>query len=181
MISLGLLETNSIARGVEAGDAMLKAADVSLIRAGAVCPGKYTVVLSGEVAAVSSAMEVGRRAATEYLVDDLVIASLDPQVIRAISGGNPPGDLNAMGVMEYFSIAAAVTGADLAAKAADVQLMEVRLGIGIGGKSFVTLSGEVAAVQSAISAGIEPAKKKGLLVSACVIPSPRREIFESML
>ncbi|MEG2315070.1 MAG: BMC domain-containing protein, partial [Clostridia bacterium] len=42
MISLGLLETNSIARGVEAGDAMLKAAEVKLVKAGPVCPGKYT-------------------------------------------------------------------------------------------------------------------------------------------
>ena len=54
MISLGLLETNSIARGVEAGDAMLKAADVTLIKAGPVCPGKYTVLIYGEVAAVAS-------------------------------------------------------------------------------------------------------------------------------
>ncbi len=49
MISLGLLETNSIARGVIAGDAMLKAAEVTLLKAGAVCPGKYTVVIYGEV------------------------------------------------------------------------------------------------------------------------------------
>ena len=181
MISLGLLETNSIARGVEAGDFMLKAAEVTLIKAGPVCPGKYTVVIYGEVAAVSASMDAGRRAAGDSLVDDLVIASLDPQVIDAIGGGNVPCDLNAMGVMEFYSIAAAVVGADLAAKAADVRLMEVRLGLGIGGKSFVTLSGEVAAVQSAIDAGIKPASEKGLLVSTCVIPSPRHEIFESML
>ncbi len=61
MISLGLLETNSIARGIEAGDAMLKTAEVQLIRAGTVCPGKYTVLISGEVAAVASAMDVGKR------------------------------------------------------------------------------------------------------------------------
>ena len=56
MIALGLLETNSIARGVIAGDAMLKAAEVTLLRAGAVCPGKYTVVIYGEVAAVAAAV-----------------------------------------------------------------------------------------------------------------------------
>ena len=46
-----------------------------------------------------------------------------------------------MGVMEFYTIAAAVVAADLAAKAADVHLMEVRLGLGIGGKSYVTLCG----------------------------------------
>ena len=181
MISLGLLETNSIARGVEAGDGMLKAAEVTLLKAGPVCPGKYTVVIYGEVAAVSASMDVGKRIAGDSLVDDLTIANLDRQVIDAVGGGNAPCELNALGVMEFYSIASAVLGADLAAKAADVRLMEVRLGLGIGGKSFVTLCGEVAAVQAAIDAGIVPGKSKGLLVSTCVIPSPRREIFESML
>ena len=181
MISLGLLETNSIARGVEAGDAMLKAAEVTLLKAAPVCPGKYTVVICGEVAAVSASMDAGRRFAADSLVDDLTIASLDPQVVRAIGGGMPMSEVNAMGVMEFYSIAAAVVAADLAAKAADVQLMEVRLGLGIGGKSFVTLTGEVAAVQASIDAGIQQAKNKGLLVATCVIPSPRKEIFESML
>ena len=181
MISLGLLETNSIARGVIAGDAMLKAAEVTLLKAGAVCPGKYTVLICGEVAAVSASMDAGKVKAGEFLVDDLTIASLDPQVIQAIAGGNPPSRLNAMGVMEFYTIAAAVVAADLAAKAADVHLMEVRLGLGIGGKSYVTLCGEVAAVQAAIDAGTVPSRKNGTLVSTCVIPSPRHEIFESML
>ena len=135
MISLGLLETSSIARGVEAGDAMLKAADVRLLKAGPVCPGKYTVVISGEVAAVAAAMDAGKAQAGASLVDDLTIASLDPQVTAAIAGCVPPAVVTALGVMEFFSIAAAVVAADLAAKAADVNLLEVRLGLGIGGKS----------------------------------------------
>ena len=59
--------------------------------------------------------------------------------------------------------------------------MEVRLGLGVGGKSYVTLCGEVAAVQASIDAGTVPSKKEGTLVSTCVIPSPRHEIFEAML
>ena len=57
----------------------------------------------------------------------------------------------------------------------------MRLGLGIGGKSFVSLCGDVAAVQAAIDAGTKIAKEQGLLVSTCVIPSPRKEIFDSML
>ena len=181
MISLGLLETNSIARGVIAGDAMLKAAEVTLLKAGAVCPGKYTVVIYGEVAAVSAAMDAGKRYAGDYLVDDLTIASLDPQMVQAITGGHPPSEISAMGVMEFYTISAAVVAGDLAAKAAEVRLMEVRLGLGIGGKSYVTLCGEVAAVQAAIDAGTVPSRKDDTLVSTCVIPSPRHEIFEAML
>ncbi len=181
MIALGVLETNSIARGVEAGDAMLKTAAVTLEKAGPVCPGKYTVVISGEVAAVTAAMDAGRAQARDALVDDLTIASLDPQVLGAIAGCADVGPVASLGVMEFFSIAAAVVAADCAAKAANVRLIEVRLGLGIGGKSFVSLCGEVAAVQAAIDAGTQTAAAKGLLVSTCVIPAPRPEIFSSML
>lgn len=52
MIALGMVELNSIPKGIEAADAMLKAADVQLTAAHSVCAGKYIAVVSGEVAAV---------------------------------------------------------------------------------------------------------------------------------
>jgi len=51
-----MIETNSIPAGIEAGDAMLKAADVSLASAQPVCAGKYIVIVSGGVAAVEAAV-----------------------------------------------------------------------------------------------------------------------------
>ncbi len=181
MISLGLLELNSIARGIEAGDAMIKTADVRLLKAATVCPGKYIIIISGEVAAVAAAMAAGRSTAKEYLVDDLVIASLDSQVTSALNGCTVPPRIDALGVMEFFSIASSIVAADTAAKTAEVTILEVRLGLGIGGKSFVTLSGTVAAVQAAINAGVKEAAEKGMVVSTCVIPSPSPEIFQAMI
>lgn len=181
MISLGLLELNSIARGIEAGDAMIKTADVRLLKAATVCPGKYIIIISGEVAAVAAAMAAGRSTAKEYLVDDLVIASLDSQVTSALNGCTVPPRIDALGVMEFFSIASSIVAADTAAKTAEVTILEVRLGLGIGGKSFVTLSGIVSAVQAAINAGVKEAAEKGMVVSTCVIPSPSPEIFQAMI
>ena len=181
MTSLGLLELSSIARGIEAGDAMLKAADVRLLRSATVCPGKYIVIIAGEVAAVAAAMAAGRACAASFLVDDLVIANLDEQVTTALSGCTVPPKAAALGVMEFFSIAASVVAADTAAKAAEVSLLEVRLGLGIGGKSFVTLTGSVASVEAAVSAGVKEAAEKGMVVCTSVIPSPSPEIFRAML
>ncbi len=181
MISLGLLELSSIARGIEAGDAMLKAADVCLVRSATVCPGKYIVIITGEVAAVAAAMAAGRACAAAFFVDDLVIANLDEQVTAALSGCTVPPAAAALGVMEFFSIAASVVAADTAAKAAEVSLLEVRLGLGIGGKSFVTLTGSVSSVQAAVSAGVKEAAAKGMVVCTSVIPSPVPEIFRAML
>lgn len=69
MNALGMIETNSIPAGIEAGDAMLKAADVALTTAQPVCAGKYIVIVSGSVAAVEASVSAGVAIAAEVLVD----------------------------------------------------------------------------------------------------------------
>ena len=87
----------------------------------------------------------------EHTVDSVVIPRVHPQVIQAINLSTTPEGVNAVGVMEFYSITAAVYAADAAVKAADVTLIDVRLGIGIGGKSFAVLTGDVAAVEEAVN------------------------------
>ena len=83
--------------------------------------------------------------------------------------------------MEFFSVTASIYAADAAVKAADVELLDVRLGTGIGGKSFVVLSGEVAAVEEAVKCGVKTPNAEGMLVSSVVIPHPHFELYESLL
>ncbi|MFR2897956.1 BMC domain-containing protein [Hungatella sp.] len=61
MEAIGILESNSIAKGIEAADAILKAADTSLLFSKPRCPGKYTTLFYGDVAAVAASLEVGER------------------------------------------------------------------------------------------------------------------------
>ena len=178
---IGFLELNSIAKGVEAADSILKTAETRLLFARAGCPGKYYILFSGEVASVTSSLEAGKAIGQSHVVDSVVIPSVHPAVLLAINQVVEPVPVNALGVMEYFSVTAAVWGADAAVKAAEVDLMDVRLGTGIGGKSFVILSGDVAAVHEAVEAGVAAARGNGLLVSQVVIPNPREEIFNSLL
>ena len=44
--TIGFLELNSIAKGIEAADAILKAAEVDLILAKPNCPSKYHVLFT---------------------------------------------------------------------------------------------------------------------------------------
>ena len=181
MITIGFIELNSIAKGVEAADAILKAAETELVFARPCCPGKYHVLFTGEVAAVRAALDAAEAIAGENLVDSTVIPRVHPQVTAAIAEATEPESPGAIGVLEFFSITAAIYGADAAAKAAAVQLIDVRLGTGIGGKSFVALTGEVAAVSEAVNCGAAEAAEQGLLIAKVVIPNPRPEIFESLL
>ena len=181
MEAIGILESNSIAKGIEAADAVLKAADTALLYAKPVCPGKYTILFYGDVAAVSASLDAGAAVIDAHLVDSVVIPRIHPQVIQAISLSTAPDGVNAVGVMEFFSVTAAVYAADAAAKAADVTLLDIRLGVGIGGKSFAVLTGEVAAVEEAVRCGMAAGEEKGLAVTSTVIPSPRKEIFDALL
>lgn len=181
MEAIGILESNSIAKGIEAADAVLKAADTALLYAKPVCPGTYTILFYGDVAAVSASLDAGAAVIDAHLVDSVVIPRIHPQVIQAISLSTAPDGVNAVGVMEFFSVTAAVYAADAAAKAADVTLLDVRLGVGIGGKSFAVLTGEVAAVEEAVRCGMAAGEEKGLAVTSTVIPSPRKEIFDTLL
>ena len=181
MEAIGILESNSIAKGMEAADAVLKAADTALLYAKPVCPGKYTILFYGDVAAVSASLDAGAAVIDAHLVDSVVIPRIHPQVIQAICLSTAPDGVHAVGVMEFFSVTAAVYAADAAAKAADVTLLDVRLGVGIGGKSFAVLTGEVAAVEEAVRCGMAAGEEKGLAVTSTVIPSPRKEIFDALL
>lgn len=181
MNALGMVEVLSIPVGVLAGDAMLKTAQVSLVTAQTVCAGKYIVIVSGDVAAVKAAVSAGVEAAETTLVDSLMIPNVDDRVIAAMVGACEAGDVQAVGIMETFSLASAVQAADSAVKAADVELIEVRLGRGMGGKSFVLVTGDVAAVQAAVAAAEGCEETEGMMARSVVIPSPHMDMIRALL
>jgi microcompartment protein CcmL/EutN len=179
--AIGLVELNSIARGIMVMDAMLKKAPVKLIEAMPICPGKYMVLIAGEVAPVESSLKVGLEVGAGYVVDELFLPNVHQQVLPAILALTEVGELEALGIMETFSIAASIVAADAAAKAADITLIEIRLAKGLGGKAYVTLTGEIADVEAAVAAGTRLAAPKGLLLTQVIIPAPHDELTDKIL
>ena len=179
--SVGLIELSSIAAGFEVCDAMLKTADVDLILARTICSGKYMVLVRGDVAAVRSSVDAGTRAGDFSVIDTFVIPNLDESIFPAISGTTKIEALEALGIIESFSVASLIEGADAAVKAANVKLIEIRLAMALGGKAFVSLTGSVADVRAAVEAGAAVIAEKGLLVNKVVIPQPRRELLNEMI
>ena len=78
-------------------------------------------------------------------------------------------------------MASCILAADAAVKTAAVDLIEIRCATGLGGKSFLYLTGDVSSVNSAVEAGIDVLKGTGLILSHVVIPSPTPEIARSIL
>lgn len=178
--TIGFLELNSIAKGVEAADRMLKKADVELLFAKPGCPGKYYALIAGETSEVHSAVADGVACGGSFVLESLVLPRVHQQVIAAVHQCVPVQTRNAVGVMEFFCVTEALRAADRAVKAADVTLVDVRLGTGIGGKSFVIMTGDTAAVEQGVAAGIAGAAEQGMLLNHVVIPNPCPELFDSL-
>lgn len=176
--AIGMVELTSIARGIETCDYMVKAAQVDLLRSSTVCPGKYMIIVGGETGDVRAAMAEGIKRGGEFVVDTLMLPNVHEQLIPAISMTNQVDVRGAVGVLEFYSIASAIIAADVAAKAANITLIEVRTGYAIGGKGFVTLTGDVGAVRAAVEAARKDAE---LLVETTVIPRPDKKLFDALL
>ena len=112
--AIGLVEFNSIAKGIEGADAMLKTGQVDIIVSRPICPGKYITLVWGDVAAVESAVQAGIAKAENYVVDDFILPNVHPSVIPACSGGTPVAEVQSLGIIETFSVAAMIVAADAA-------------------------------------------------------------------
>jgi microcompartment protein CcmL/EutN len=181
MNSIGLIEMSSIASGMLAADIMLKAADVELLLSRTICSGKYITLIGGEVAAVNAAVTSAVNTVGFAVIDSFVIPRVHQSVFPALSRNNDIQLLEALGIVESFSVASLIEAADAAVKTAGVKLIEIRLAMALGGKAFFTITGEVAAVSAAVEAGAKVVSDRGLLVNKVVIAHPRQELLSEMI
>jgi microcompartment protein CcmL/EutN len=159
--ALALLEFSSIAAGIQAGDAMVKRATLTVIHAGTVQPGRFLVLVGGEVAEVEEALKAGRETAPDALNDYIFLPGVHKEVVRALGGGRSTRADDALGVIETSNVPTAIQAADKGVKGAQVNLLEVRLADGLHGKGLVFFSGLVADVEAAVdiaSSGLLPAQ-----------------------
>jgi microcompartment protein CcmL/EutN len=179
--AIGMVELSSIARGLAVADVILKTADVGMVINRTICPGKYMILFGGLVSAVRSSLEAAQKSSGHSLVDQFLIPNVHPDVFPALSGISEIPKINALGIIEGFSVSAIIEAADTAAKAATVKLIEIHAAMAIGGKGYVTLTGEVAAVEAAVNAGAKVVEDRGLLVDKVIIPRPRPEILRDYI
>jgi microcompartment protein CcmL/EutN len=177
-VAIAAIETSSIAQGTVVGDAMVKTAEVALLEACPISPGKYWILIGGDVAPVRASFQRGLEVAADALLDSLFIPQLHAMVLPALAGAVPPEDHDALGVIETLTAASAIVAADHAAKAAAVTLRDLRLANGLGGKGVLFLTGEVGDVQAAVDAGRAEALRKGLLSRSVVVPKLHPQMKE---
>ena len=107
--AIGMVEFNSIARGIYAADQMVKISEVEIVTAASTCPGKYIAIVHGDVAAVEDSVRIGERMATMIICADQILKAAELQAIELRLG-------NGLGGKAYFTytgdVAAVKAGTD---------------------------------------------------------------------
>ena len=179
--AVALIELSSIAGGILTADAMLKQAPVRLVESKPVSPGKYIILVAGDEASAESSYRRGLEVGGDAVVDHLLIPNLHPQVLSVISGAAKLDAFDSAGVIETQTVASVILAADAAAKTTPVILTEVRLAIGLGGKAFVVMSGDIADVQASVAAGVAAVPEPANVVREVVIPNPHEDLNRFLL
>ena len=175
--AIALIEFDSIAIGMRAGDAMVKRAPVEVTYAGTVHPGKYLVLVGGDVACVEESFTAGLALAGNALVDKIYLPSAHPEVVRYLRGmrGRVTGE--ALGIIETTTVASTLGAADRGLKGAEVDLVELKLADRLGGKAF---SGALADVEAAVEVGVDHLDDPSTLFAQVVIPDFHDEMLANL-
>lgn len=176
--ALGMIELNSVARGIVVTDYIAKKAPVEILETHPICPGKYLVLFAGEVGPVEESLKEGVEVGRESVINRLFLPNVHPDVIPAITGSTRIEEFGSVGIIETFSIASCVVAADIAAKTAEVKIVEVRLANGLGGKAFFVMTGELYSVEASVEAAHRFVMSEGALAGKEIIPAPHPDLIE---
>jgi microcompartment protein CcmL/EutN len=178
--AIALIEFSSIATGVIAGDAMVKKAPISMLKAGTVSRGKYLVLIGGSTASIEESFKEGLSVGAAAVVDKVFLPDIHPQVLDAMLGERKKVSYEAFGIIETISIAATLEAADAGIKGAVVDIIEIRMGDALGGKAFMMMNGKVEDVEAAVEIGMNAITNKALWRNKIIIPSLHQEMAKQI-
>ena len=179
--AVGFVEIKSIPVGIQTADEMVKAGNVELLLATPMCPGKYIIIIGGQVGPVKSAMSKAELVSGIYLINTHILDNIREEVLPAVAGVTSTKEIQAVGAIETISALTAIIAADTAVKAANVGIVDLRIARGLGGKGYFIITGEVSAVRNAVNATLAKLGVSGEVTSTSVIPRPHPQIRETLL
>lgn len=175
--NIAVIEFKSISKGIAVTDEMLKSAEVNLVLASTLCPGKYLTVLEGEVSAVENAVRTADRLGGRHVFSSEVISGINSEVIRAIGGKLAVAPLGSMGIIEGLQMSNLISSADRSVDSADVVFLDFRLGKGCGAVSFFVITGILSSVEEAVENAISYLGSCGSLIAYKIINNPDRQVI----
>lgn len=82
--AIGMVEYKTVSTGIQAADLMLKTAEVEILEAQVVCPGKYIVLIAGDLSAVNASVEASKMQYPQQMIDSFVLGNPHESIFSAI-------------------------------------------------------------------------------------------------
>ena len=181
--ALAMLLLGEIPPGLRVLDALAKETEVEVLRTGTIHCGHYLILFGGEVGPVERSWRRALDTAGSSVVDEVLLPHAETRLAPAIGTGMirwpAPGDT--LGVLQAASPPVLVRAVDAALKGALVELVELRVGDGLGGKAIASLWGETHDVEAAVDFARASFEKAGAVgASTAVIPRADPAVREAL-
>lgn len=184
MDALALVELDAVARGLRVLDAMVKRAPVTILEANLVEPGHYLILFAGGVAEVEESHQAALEAAGPHLIDHMLLPFAHPALLHGLRGAElqrPADALDTLGVLEGDRVAATLHAADRSLKEAQVELVGLRVAVGLGGRAWYVVCGAQHDVEASLAAGVAVLDAAGARHAAECIARPHDEMVPWLL
>lgn len=155
--AVAMVELDDVPAGLLSLDALAKEAAVFVIAAGTVQCGRWLTAFAGDVEPVERSFARATQVAGGALLDSVLLPYAEPRILPALRDGRArsPGSGDALGVLQTSSSPTLLRAVDAALKGAEVELLELRVAEGLGGRGLATLWG----LQHDVEAAIEHATR----------------------
>jgi len=181
--ALAMLLLDEVPPGLAVLDALAKEAHVDVLEAGTIHGGRYLILFGGEVGPVERSWRRSLDVAATHVADEMLLPNAENRLVPAISTGaiRWPASGDTLGVLQAATPPALVRAVDAALKGALVDLVELRVGDGLGGKAIASLGGETHDVEAAIGLARISFEKAGAQgASTAVIPRADAAVRETL-
>ncbi len=176
-----VFEISSIALGYALIDKAVKKAPVKILEGSALTPGKFFILLNGDEASIEEARNeirnISEISGGSFILDEVYIPQLHEQVLPALYSQNRFQVSESVAIIEVSTIASGFLSADTALKMANVNLIDLRIARGIGGKSFYFLTGKLEELQAAVEAVQNSLVTRGTFLRSEIVANPHQDFL----
>src|SRR5206468_4767195 len=112
------------------------------------------------------------------ILDEVLLPQVHPRVIAALDGARQFQDYESLVVLETSTIAAIVRATDAAAKGTMVEVAELRLGSGLGGRGLAILTGNRTDVEAAADIATKSLAGRNVTLCHSIISNVHEQFAE---
>ncbi len=181
--ALAMLDISEVPRGVSTLDALIKESPVTIVSAGTIPSGRYLILFGGGVEAVELAWDKAVQVAGSSIVDRVFLPYAESRILPAIGASKPkgPGKGDTLGMLQAGSAPTIIRAVDTALKGAYIELLELRVAMGLTGKATATLWGTSHDMEAAMECARDAGRQgRGDSVSWSIVRNADEEVIQSL-